>query len=233
MTTEAGKVKLPLVEKFLSIQGEGYNAGRLAFFIRFSGCNLDCVFADGAVCDTPWRGASEVLTVDEVLEWMAAMTPSKPLVILTGGEPTIAKGFSPLVRLLKWYGYPVAVESNGTTWNSAIPFVDHFVVSPKDQIQHANPKGSPELHDRAVDYAHEYRVVITGPDDFEPILPVHLQTQKLYLSPALMADGTGLEYQQPEPPKFVPGAVERCLEIIRASPRWRLSLQTHKWIRVR
>lgn len=231
-------ISLPLVEYFYSIQGEGYNAGRAAFFVRFAGCNLNCIFAEGAICDTPWHKAQVHITIGDLLEWMHREhrwrdfedKDAKPMVILTGGEPTMAKAFDDLVQVLWKFDYYIAVESNGTIWRESLDLVDHLVVSPKTHIEHGPHAGNPAVNGNCAVAAAEWRHVITGRDD-----PIPLYNEDVYncVSPALEADGTGMEHLRGAPPRFVPGAVERCLEIIHTDPRFRLSLQTHKWIRVR
>lgn len=239
--------KLPLVEKFLSVQGEGANAGRAAFFVRFSGCNLDCRFADGSVCDTPWQKAQEKPTMGEVVQWLisetarvvkrpfASLPPSlTPIVILTGGEPTMARAFDDIVGCLKAYEFYVAVESNGTLYRDSLVEVDHLVVSPKHDVQHGPrmlPTRSNMPDPRVLELAHELRYVITADS---PPPPEEWTAPHRFVSPALLADGTGVEWQDPEYfPRFAPGAVERCMEIVLGNPLWRMSLQTHKWLRVR
>lgn len=245
MTPKRSKVlQYPLVEKFYSVQGEGANAGRAAFFIRFAGCNLDCVFADGAVCDTPWRKANEKLTFDEIIEWMRATLMAHgwsdaryqtasivelPIVIITGGEPTMAVGFDALVENLRVLGYYVAVESNGTIWRDSLPNVDWLVVSPKTDVAQGKPLHASTPRPDVLSYASEVRTVITA-DSPTPLFYRHAVN---YVSPALEADGTGLEHTQGITPKFAAGAVDRCMEIVLQEPRFRLSLQTHKWLRVR
>jgi organic radical activating enzyme len=252
-TAYDGKRSLALVEYFYSVQGEGANTGRAAFFIRFAGCNLNCVFADGAICDTPWQKAREKLTIDQLIFWMKTQLEAHikhphdglggrmidwfylpqeqlPIVILTGGEPTMAPAFDELVKALKHWHFTVAVESNGTRWREGLEQVDHLVVSPKDRISHNNPLGSPELDPRVVALPPaEYRYVITGADD---TVPPFYPAANHFVSPALASDGSGME-NLTGTPSFAPGAVDRCLEIVQADPRWRLSLQTHKWILVR
>lgn len=225
---------LALVECFYSVQGEGANAGRAAFFIRFAGCNLDCRFADGSVCDTPWRKPNLKLLWSELLNEIYRTIPPGAMVILTGGEPTMAPAFDRIVYDLKSGGWYVAVESNGTRWRESLTRVDWLVVSPKDRIEHGNPLGDPTPDARVLAYAHELRYVVSGMD--APLPEYHrelLPDVMRYVSPALAADGTGMEHTRGETPAFAPGAVDRCLQIVQNDPRWRLSLQTHKWIRVR
>lgn len=240
-----GATVLPLVEHFFSVQGEGYNAGRAAFFIRFAGCNLDCVFGAGAVCDTPWRRAREKLMVSEVVGWILQTITEKqgdwrsavevPLVIITGGEPTLSPGFPDLVTVLKGYGLLVALETNGTRFVEEVLQLDWIVVSPKDRVQHARAV-DPAVDPRYFDIAHEWRYVISGPDDPAPPVrawrgfPEHCHT---YVSPAFLADGSGNEHLGGAIPQFAHGAVERCIDIVQADPRIRISLQSHKFLRVR
>ena len=82
-----------VVEKFVSINGEGRRAGELAAFIRFKGCNLQCSY-----CDTSWANEpgceSERLTKEEILSWIREAGVKN--VTLTGGEPLLRKGMEEL-----------------------------------------------------------------------------------------------------------------------------------------
>lgn len=225
--------KIPLVERFFSVQGEGYHVGRAAIFLRYAGCNLDCKFADGALCDTPWQKANEVLPLPLLMRWIAEQARDcalRPMVILTGGEPTIQPSFNALVASLAAEGYYVAVESNGTCAPAGLELVDWLVVSPKDHVPQRRVKDPPEVLDEVRELVHEYRYVLSGPDAEKP---PYLPAPAHFVSPALEADGKGLEALKGYTPKFVTGAVRRCVEIVRNDPRWRLSLQTQKWIQVR
>lgn len=89
--------RMPVVEKFVSVNGEGPRAGRLAAFVRFAGCNLRCSY-----CDTMWANEPgcpvEWLAVDDVAAWVAS-TPAA-CVTLTGGEPALQPLLPQLVRAL-------------------------------------------------------------------------------------------------------------------------------------
>ena len=89
--------RMPVVEKFVSVNGEGPRAGRLAAFVRFAGCNLRCSY-----CDTMWANEpgcpAEWLAVDDVAAWVAS-TPAA-CVTLTGGEPALQPLLPQLVRAL-------------------------------------------------------------------------------------------------------------------------------------
>jgi len=240
MQPKTDSASCALVERFFSVQGEGANAGRAAFFIRFAGCNLDCKFADGSICDTPWQKAKFKRTVNELVAWVAAEVErlcafatgkaDNYMVVLTGGEPTLAPAFDELVGALRQLGAYVAVETNGTHWRDGLLHCNWVTVSPKYMFLHGPAAQSRVLDDEVVALPpHEYRYVIADRyQDQPPFQPAIFH----YVSPAMRANGTGLEYTSPTPVQFVPGAVERCLEIVKHDPRWCLSLQTQKWIRV-
>lgn len=244
--------RIALVEVFRAPQGEGFNAGRQAIFVRTAGCNLSCVFAAGALCDTPYQRAEYKVTIDELFEDFirpldiadrtSLSRVDGPMLILTGGEPTLQPLFDEIVRRAYNQHFYVAVETNGTRWRSSLSIVDWISLSPKESVVQGSPSPNhnhnpqdPTLDSVMVRFmAHrrfmscEYRHVI-GPDD---IMPEYRPAYRHYLSPAVLSDGTGQEWRMGFP-GFVPGAVGRCLELCEADPRWRLSLQTHKIIGVR
>ncbi len=109
---------MPVVERFVSINGEGQAAGKLAAFIRFAGCNLRCSY-----CDTMWAnepgaaGSAEALAIDDLVEWVRETRVDH--VTLTGGEPVLQPLLPDLIAaLLKeagpdGRGLRVEVETNG------------------------------------------------------------------------------------------------------------------------
>lgn len=96
---------MKVCEIFYSLQGEGVQAGTPAVFLRFSGCNLDCAF-----CDTDFRHGTP-MTEEEILAEVGSYPA--PLVVVTGGEPSLQLTES-LVEGLRVLGKRVAVETNGT-----------------------------------------------------------------------------------------------------------------------
>lgn len=263
-------MKVAAVEVFRSVQGEGFNAGRPAIFVRLSGCNLSCVFADGAVCDTPYQQTNIKTDVDGLfgayvapLLWevrppqeqgiempppvaervLGVRRDARPMLILTGGEPTLAPAFDEIVRVAMRCGFYVAVETNGTRWREGLRLVDWICVSPKDTVQqgstapfHNHNPQDPALNATLLHYlalnqrtaGSEFRYVI-GPED--PTPPFY-DAFRHYVSPAALSTGDGMEWQRGFD-GFVAGAVQRCHEIVWADPRWRISIQTHKFMGVR
>ena len=101
-----------VVEKFVSINGEGRRAGELAAFIRFKGCNLQCSY-----CDTSWANEpgceSERLTKEEILSWIRETGVKN--VTLTGGEPLLREGMEELIEaILEDPSQRVEIETNGS-----------------------------------------------------------------------------------------------------------------------
>ena len=98
---------LPVVEKFISINGEGAHAGELAAFIRFRGCNLCCSY-----CDTSWANCetapAEYETPEDIAEWVAEKGVEN--VTLTGGEPLLQKECDAVAELLMKQGCRVEIE---------------------------------------------------------------------------------------------------------------------------
>ena len=101
-----------VVEKFVSINGEGTKAGQLAVFVRFAGCNLDCNY-----CDTKWANKHDVkfdtLTEFEIYDYIKSTGVTN--VTLTGGEPLLRDNIENLLRILSSdKSLYVEIETNGS-----------------------------------------------------------------------------------------------------------------------
>lgn len=100
-----------IAEMFSSINGEGTHAGQLAFFVRFTGCNLNCSY-----CDTKWANVPDApyteMTADEILS--AVRKSGIRNVTVTGGEPLIQPNIIPLLKMLCGDGRYVEIETNGS-----------------------------------------------------------------------------------------------------------------------
>lgn len=103
--------KYKIAEMFSSINGEGTHAGQLAFFIRFTGCNLNCSY-----CDTKWANEPNTpyteMTADEILSEVKKSGIKN--VTVTGGEPLIQQEIFPLLEMLCGDGHYVEIETNGS-----------------------------------------------------------------------------------------------------------------------
>jgi 7-carboxy-7-deazaguanine synthase (Cx14CxxC type) len=204
-------------EIYYTLQGEGLNAGRPAVFCRFSGCNLWSgreVDRDTAVCrfcdtrfvgiDGPGGGiysSAEALGTTIRLAWPSTeILGTRPLVVFTGGEPLLQLT-ADVVDRVHDNGFEVAIETNGTLLPP--PGVDWICVSPKAHAVLRLRHGS------------ELKLVFPQ-EGAEPQRYEELAFQHFLLQPM---DG-------PHREKNIALAVRYCLE----HPRWRLSLQTQKFL---
>lgn len=205
-------------ETFLTIQGEGGQAGRPAVFLRFAGCNLwnglerDRAGAICSFCDTDFVGVDgdgggkfvdALALADHVAALWRGRLGDPRLVVCTGGEPLLQLD-PPLVAALKARGFDIAVETNGTV--TAPDGIDWICVSPKANAPVVQTSG------------HELKLVfpqrLAMPDRFE-----HFAFERFWLQPM---DG-------PDQAANTAAALDYCL----THPLWRLSVQTHKYIGVR
>ena len=206
-------------EIYYTLQGEGIKAGRPAVFLRFAGCNLwtgreaDRGSAVCQFCDTDFVGTDgpcggKFAQPADLARAAAEQWPEtgefrgRPLLVCTGGEPGLQLD-SALVNAFHVEGFEVAVETNGTM---TLPDeIDWVCVSPT--------AGSTTLVTRG----NELKLVYPQPGA-EPVLFEHFAFDHFLLQPM---DG-------PDAEQNVRLALLYCL----AHPRWRLSLQTHKLLRI-
>ncbi len=207
-------MKYKVKEVFYTLQGEGAHTGRPAVFCRFSGCNLwsgreeDRATAVCRFCDTDFRGTDGVnggrYDLGELVSLVSATwgdrSMGKPFVVCTGGEPLLQLDAA-LVDGFHRAGFEVAVETNGTV--EAPVGIDWICMSPKAGASLRLLQG------------HELKLVFPQPAAM-PVLFEHLDFEHFFLQPM---DG-------PRKEANTRAAVRYCLE----NPRWRLSIQTHKWL---
>ncbi|MGZ8362251.1 MAG: 7-carboxy-7-deazaguanine synthase [Caulobacteraceae bacterium] len=201
-------------EIFLTLQGEGGQAGRAAVFCRFAGCNLwsgreqDRASAVCTFCDTDFVGvdgpgggkfASPQLLAEAVDRAWTGANHDK-LVVCTGGEPLLQLD-TRLIEALHARRFEIAVETNGTI--AAPSGLDWICVSPKAAQPLAQTSGQ--------ELKLVYPQAENDPAQFE-----HLDFERFYLQPM---DG-------PDREANTQAAVAYCL----SHPRWRLSVQTHKYL---
>jgi 7-carboxy-7-deazaguanine synthase len=210
-------VSYAVKEIFLTLQGEGAQAGRASVFCRFAGCNLwngreqDRATATCQFCDTDFVGTDGTLggryaTAGDLSDTIAAQWTGEPAnryVVLTGGEPLLQVDRA-LIDALHVRGFAVAVETNGT-------------IAPPDGLDWicVSPKAGAEL---VVRNGHELKLVYpqadARPEDF-----ASLAFERFSLQPM---DG-------PDVIENTARAIDYCLR----HPQWRLSVQTHKTLGIR
>jgi 7-carboxy-7-deazaguanine synthase len=202
-------------EVFFTLQGEGFNTGTPAVFCRFAGCNLwsgreehrsiaICQFCDTDFVGTNGPGGGKFPTADDLADTVEAAWHPGPkgdrLVVCTGGEPLLQLDAA-LVEALHTRGFRIAIETNGTC--EPPPGIDWTCVS---------PKAGANLLLRSGD---ELKLVFPQ-SGIDPRDVDGLDFDHFFLQPM---DGPDLD-------KNTTLAVAYCME----HPRWRLSLQTHKYL---
>ena len=201
-------------EIFLTLQGEGGQAGKAAVFCRFAGCNLwtgreqdrakaVCTFCDTDFVGTDGEGGGKFATAEALAQAVeAAWTggPNDRLVVCTGGEPLLQLDIA-AIDALHARGFMIAVESNGTL--KAPDGIDWVCVSPKAD--------APVVQTRGQELKLVYPQEKALPERF-----ADLDFERFYLQPM---DG-------PDRERNTQLAVAYCL----SHPQWRLSVQTHKYL---
>ena len=123
---------MKISEIYYSIQGEGKLAGVPSVFIRTTGCNLWCTWCDSPY--TSWEAeAGQSLTCDQIIDRVS--DHATIYVVLTGGEPMIARDVTELTHRLQEEGYHITIETAGTVWQDVV--CDLASVSPK--LSHSTP----------------------------------------------------------------------------------------------
>ncbi len=206
-------------ELYYTLQGEGAQAGRAAVFLRFSGCNLwtghekDRAKGPGGCskwCDTDFvgtdgPGGGKFRTPTDLAAAARACWPfgdgiARPLVVCTGGEPLLQVD-SQLLDAFESMGFDVAAETNGT---QIVPQGRLWItVSPKSNAPLRIVRGN------------ELKLVYPQ-EGMDPEKFIDLQFDHFFLQPL---DG-------PQRVENTKRALDYCL----ANPKWRLSLQIHKFI---
>lgn len=206
-------------EIFYSLQGEGYHRGRPVVFCRFSGCNLwsgkeaDRGKAICKICDTDFLGTDgeeggNYQTADELAQKIDTLWPKennqvKPFVVCTGGEPLLQLD-NILIDALHERNFEIAVETNGTIL--APEKIDWLCVSPKENT----------------------KIVQTRGDELKLIYPQGFLDPKKY---------TSYDFQylflQPLDNEELSENMQKTLEYVLSHPKWRLSLQLQKILRIK
>ncbi len=196
--------KLPIVEEFYTLQGEGFHTGKPAYFIRLGGCDIGCSW-----CDTKfsWNPAIHPLvSVDDIAS--RAVQSGSGAVVVTGGEPLIYP-LEYLTITLQNAGIELYLETSGAypltgKWN-------WICLSPK--------KNSPPRKD-IFPLAHELKVIIQHEEDFS-----WAEENAVQVNP-----GCNL-FLQPEWSRY-DEILPAIVNYLKKNIRWRISLQAHKFMKI-
>ncbi|MES2726978.1 MAG: 7-carboxy-7-deazaguanine synthase QueE [Bacteroidota bacterium] len=196
--------QLPLMEHFYTIQGEGYHTGSAAYFVRLGGCDVECVWCD---VKESWDAAKHPqVNIDTILEYIT--TAKAKLAVITGGEPLL-HNLDALTALLKQNNIETNIETSGSS-----PLSGHW-----DWICLSPKKFKAPLIE-VIEKANELKVVVFNKTDFEWAEKYASQvnsTCKLYLQP---------EWDKAEQ------VLPLIIEYVKQNPKWKISLQTHKYLMI-
>ena len=201
-------------EAFLTLQGEGVQAGSRAVFLRFAGCNLwsgrdvdragaVCRFCDTEFVGTDGVGGGKFADAETLAGHVAAMWGDgkfQRLVVVTGGEPMLQFD-APLLAALHRRGFRVAMESNGTL--AADPRADWLCISPKARSQVVQRSGD--------------ELKLVWPQEGIDLDDLELWDFRHFLIQPM--DGIHREV-----------ALAASIALVMERPKWRLALQAHKLI---
>ena len=194
---------LPLMEEFYTIQGEGYHKGTAAYFIRIGGCDVGCHWCD---VKESWDANIHPPTDADTIAQNAAKYSDT--IVVTGGEP-LMWDMNPLTRKLKALGLQTHIETSG-----AYPLSgdwDWICLSPKKRMLPT---------EKVLAKANELKVIVYNKSDFDFAEKHADQVNEnciLYLQP---------EWSVRE--KIVPLIVDYVMK----NPKWKVSLQTHKYLNI-
>ncbi len=194
---------LPLMEEFYTIQGEGFYKGTAAYFVRIGGCDVGCHW-----CDVKESWIASLHPPTETEKIVANAAKYSDTIVVTGGEP-LMWDMTELTSQLKAKGMKVHIETSGAyelsgTW-------DWICLSPKKM----------KLPTQGVyDKANELKTIIYNKDDF-----------RFAEEQAAKVNKDCILYMQPEwskRDKMIPEIVDYVM----ANPKWKVSLQTHKYLNI-
>lgn len=202
-------------EMFLTLQGEGMQAGRRAVFLRFAGCNLwsgreadreaaICRFCDTDFVGTDGENGGKFATADDLAAAAARLWGSESgprFVVVTGGEPMLQLDAA-AVAALHAAGFEIAVESNGTL--PATPGIDWLCISPK--------AGS-----EVVQCAGDELKLVWPQDGLDPAALLGWDFPHFLVQPMDCGEEDANAATR-----------EAAIALVMADSRWRLTLQTHK-----
>lgn len=195
---------LPVMEYFHTIQGEGFHTGRSAFFIRLGGCDVGCVWCD---VKESWDVAAHPKILTEKLIDFIKNSQAE-FVVITGGEPAM-HDLTDLTNRLRNQQIYSAIETSGCY--PLLGEIDWYCFSPKKFKAPYN---------EAYEKANELKVIINHKSDLE-WAEMHAEKVSkdclLYLQP----EWSNLERN-----------TEWIVSYVKSNPKWKISLQTHKYMNI-
>lgn len=196
--------ELPLMEDFYTIQGEGFYQGHAAYFIRLGGCDVGCIWCD---VKESWNAeAHPLVSIEEMVK--RAKQSGSSLVVITGGEPAMYN-LDELTRALHQAGLKTNIETSGA----------HPLTGDWDWVCFS-PKKFKAPVESIYTQANELKIIIYNNSDFEWAEDFAKKVNsecELFLQP---------EWSKEK--EMVP----KIIEYVKANPKWKVSLQIHKYMNI-
>lgn len=196
-------LQLPLMEAFYTVQGEGYHTGTPAYFIRVGGCDVGCHW-----CDVKESWNADLHPPTSVENIVAEAARFSKTIVVTGGEP-LMWDMNPLTHALKNAGMQIHIETSGA----------YALTGNWDWIC-LSPKKTKLPVDEVYQKANELKVIVYNKNDF-----------KFAEEQAAKTNPNAILFLQPEWSKrdeMTPQIVDYVMQ----NPKWRISLQTHKFLNI-
>ncbi len=196
--------KLPLIDKFYTVQGEGFHTGKAAYFIRLGGCDIGCSW-----CDTKfsWNFQHHKYTdVESILN--EVQKHGAKAVVVTGGEPSLYN-LEKLTKILKKNNIETFIETAGT--NKLNGIWDWICLSPKEQ--------NPPL-EYIYKIADELKVIISDIKDFEW---AEKNSRKVSSKCKLFLQPEWSKHRQ---------ITKEIVEYVKQNQKWQVSIQAHKYMKI-
>jgi 7-carboxy-7-deazaguanine synthase len=196
--------KLPVMESFYTLQGEGFHNGKAAYFIRLGGCEVGCHWCD--VKESWDVNAHPSFAVTEIVD--GALAYPGRLAVITGGEP-LMHDLTELTSALQEAGFQTNIETSGV----------YPVTGSWDWICFS-PKKFKEPHSDIYDKASELKVIVYNKSDFA-FAEEHAARVSADCVLLLQPEWSRQDLMLPE-----------IIEYVKDNPKWRVSLQTHKYMQI-
>ncbi len=191
------------MEHFYTIQGEGFHSGKAAYFIRLAGCDVGCVWCD---VKESWTQGYPICSVDQIKSWVDES--GAPMVVVTGGEP-LMHDCSKLTSELKSLEVLLNIETSGAhplsgNW-------DWICLSPKKFAA-----ALPEFYE----VANELKIIVYNESDLKW---AEEHAEKVSKHCILL-----LQPEWSKEKKMLP----IIINYVKQNPKWKISLQTHKYMNI-
>jgi 7-carboxy-7-deazaguanine synthase len=198
------ETKLPIMESFYTLQGEGFHAGKAAYFIRLGGCDVGCIWCD--VKESWDASIHPQITISQIVS--DAQAYAGRLAVITGGEP-LMYNLDELTSALKAADFQTNIETSGA-----------YPMSGSWDWVCFSPKKFKEAHPSIFEQANELKVIVYNKSDFsfaEKYAKLVNKNCELLLQP---------EWGKQD--KMLP----LMIAYVKENPQWRVSLQTHKFMNI-